>query len=95
MDDPTKAKVNGNGNSKVDGNGKTNGAALPAEAKKDIADQQAGAEKAAAKAKAGKKGDKGKKGNVQYFQLRVHDPLKTDEVRTAAISTLEKADPSA
>jgi len=68
MDDPTKAKVNGNGNSKVDGNGKTNGAALPAEAKKDIADQQAGAEKAAAKAKATKKAEKGKKGKLIAFE---------------------------
>ena len=36
----------------------------------------------------GKLFDKGKKGNVQYFQIRVHDTLKTEHVRLAADARL-------
>ncbi len=69
MDDPTNVKKNGNGN----GNGKPKETAqMPEETKKEIADQQAGAEKAAAKAKAekknGKKTEKGKKGKLLAFE---------------------------
>jgi hypothetical protein len=75
MDDLTKGKENGNGN----GKGKANGdgkptAGLPDETKKEIAEQQAGAEKAAANGKAGKKSEKakkpekGKKGKLIAFE---------------------------
>jgi hypothetical protein len=58
-------KKNGNGNG--NGKGKVNGQ-LPEETKKEIAEQQAGAEKAAAKAKNEKKPEKGKKGKLVAFE---------------------------
>jgi len=58
-----KKNGNGNGNGKEKVNGQ-----LPEETKKEIAEQQAGAEKAATKAKDAKKPEKGKKGKLLAFE---------------------------
>ena len=58
-------KKNGNGNGKEKVSGQ-----LPEETKKEIAEQQAGAEKAAAKGKVAKNPEKGKKGKLVPFEAK-------------------------